>query len=51
MIINRKLFSKNKLSDKEKEKREEKLRKGASIIAGTAAGIYGLTRKKKKENK
>ena len=39
MIISRKLFSKNKLSDKEKEKREEKLRKGASIIAGTGAGL------------
>lgn len=54
MIINRKLFSKNKLSDKEKEKREEKLRKGASIIAGTGAGLltaglsntYGLQNKK-----
>lgn len=40
MIISRKLFSK-KLTDeeKEKEKRGEKLRKGASIIAGTGAGL------------
>lgn len=56
MIISRKLFSKNKLSDKEKEKRDEKLRKGASIIAGTGAGLltaglsntYGLQSKKDK---
>lgn len=38
MIISRKLFSK-KLTDEEKEKRGEKLRKGASIIAGTGAGL------------